>query len=237
MAKLLWDQTGERRYETGSKMGVLYLQNASGGYPSGVAWNGLTGVSDNPTGGDATKLWADDMKYLTMRSAEEFGFTIRAYQSPDEFDVCDGSVQVLSGVSFGQQNRQAFGFCYRSVIGNDVKLNDYGYKLHLYYGCTASPSSREHTTVNDNPDAIEMSWDCETNPVATTVKDGNGIVLKPVCTIEIDSTAFTESTPRANLDALEAKLYGTDTSGSTEGTIATLPLPDEVYTTLGGTLT
>lgn len=232
MSKLQWDQTGERFYETGSKMGVLYLQNASGAYPSGVAWPGLTGVSDNPTGGDATKLWADDMKYLTMRSAEEFGFTIKAYYYPDEFMVCDGSSAVLTGVSFGQQTRQAFGFCYRSVLGNDVKLNDYGYKLHLYYGCTASPSSREHNTVNDNPDAIEFSWDCETNPVATSVKV-NGKALKPVCTIEIDSTTVDDE----KLEDLEEKLYGTDGEGQVTGTDPYLPLPDEVYTTLGGTLT
>ena len=232
MSKLQWDQTGERFYETGSKMGVLYLQNASGAYPSGVAWPGLTGVSDNPSGGDATKLWADDMKYLTMRSAEEFGFTIKAYYFPDEFMVCDGSASVLDGVSFGQQTRQAFGFCYRSVLGNDVKLNDYGYKLHLYYGCTASPSSREHNTVNDNPDAIEFSWDCETNPVATTVKV-SGKALKPVCTIEIDSSKVDAD----DLEDLEEKLYGTDGTGGSTGTDAYLPLPDEVYTTLGGTLT
>lgn len=232
MPKIKWDQAGEKYYEVGSKFGVLYLQDSTGAYPEGVAWNGITGVDDNPSGGDATKLWADDLKYLTMRSAEEFGFTIKAFYYPDEFMVCDGSLSVLDGVNFGQQTRQAFGFCYRSVLGNDIKLNDYGYKLHLYYGCTASPSSRSHNTVNDNPDAIEFSWDCETNPVATTVKDSNDVTLKPVCTIDVDSTKVAA----AKLADLEAKLYGTDSSGGSAGTDAYLPLPDEVYTTLGGTL-
>ncbi len=216
---LSWDEVGERQYETGIDRGVLYPQ-VSGEYPKGVAWNGLTGVTESPSGAEATPIWADNIKYLNLRSAEEFGGTITAYMSPEEFDACDGEDEIAGGVTIGQQTRQAFGLCYRTKIGNDTDGEDHGYKLHLVYGATVTPSERAYATVNDSPEAIELSWTFDTVPV--NVKG-----FKPTSIVTIDST----TTDSAKLKALEAILYGTP--AATEGGTATearLPLPDEIIT-------
>lgn len=210
MSKLVWDQTGERLYETGVKYGVLYVQEGAA-YPKGVAWNGLTAVTESPSGAEATALYADDIKYLNLMSAEEFGATIEAYTYPDEFMACDGSASLTEGVYIGQQARKAFGLCYRTTIGNDVVNNDYGYKLHLIYGALASPSEKAYSTINDSPEAITFSWEVSTTPVNVT---GH----KPTACLTIDST----KTDPTKLAALEAILYGA------ESTEARLPLPDEV---------
>lgn len=211
MARLVWDQTGDRLYETGAKNAVLYRLDNNNLYSTGVAWNGLLGFDENPSGADATKLWADDINYVTLYSAEEYGGTIRAYTYPDEFEECDGSADLATGVTIGQQTRKMFGFCYRTSIGNDTQGNDYGYKLHLVYGCKASPSSKTHDTINDSPSAVEFSWEITCTPVNVTG-------FKPTCVIEVDSTKV----DAAKLKALEDVLYG---SSSTE---AQLPLPDAV---------
>lgn len=211
MAKLVWDKTGERLYETGVSHGVLYVQDSTGAYPTGVAWNGLTAVTESPSGAEATPLYADDIKYLELRSAEEFGATIEAYTYPKEFEACDGSAELAEGVTIGQQDRQTFGLCYRTIVGNDVKKNDLGYKLHLIYGATASPSEKGYQTVNDSPEAITFSWEVTTTPINV---DG----FKPTSSLTIDSTKVEKS----KLDALEAKLYGAESAE------ATLPTPDEV---------
>lgn len=210
MPKLVWDQTGERLYETGVKQGVLYPQ-VGGAYPKGVAWNGLTAVTESPSGAEATPLHADDIKYLNLMSAEEFGATIEAYMYPDEFMECDGSASIATGVSIGQQKRQPFGLCYRTVLGNDVDNNEYGYKLHLIYGALASPSEKAYATVNDSPEAVTMSWEVTTTPVAVTG-------YKPTACVTIDSTKVNAD----KLKALEDILYGT------EAEEARLPLPDEI---------
>lgn len=212
MSKIVWDQTGERLYETGVKNGVLYVQDSAGKYPKGVAWNGLTNVTESPSGAESTALYADDIKYLNLVSAEEFGGTIEAYMYPDEFAECDGSASIATGVYIGQQNRKTFGFCYRTTIGNDVNSNGHGYKLHLVYGALASPSEKAYETINDSPDAITFSWEFSTTPV-------NVEGFKPTASITIDST---KADP-AKLAALEKILYGDDTDGE-----ARLPLPDEV---------
>ena len=213
MSRLSWDQTGERLYETGVKQGVLYPQDTSGKYPKGVAWNGLTGVTESPSGAEATALYADDIKYLNLMSIEEFGATIEAYTYPDEFAECDGSASLAKGVSIGQQKRKAFGLCYRTVLGNDVDSNDFGYKLHIIYGAMAAPSEKPYATVNDSPEAITFSWEITTTPVSVSG-------LKPTASIVIDSTKANAE----KLAALEAILYG---SNDTE---ARLPLPDEIAT-------
>ena len=213
MAKLTWDNTGERIFETGVKQGVLYPIQSDGKYTKGVAWNGLTAVTESPSGAEATALYADDIKYLNLLSNEEFGATIEAYTYPDEFAECDGSAELATGVMIGQQKRKIFGLCYRTTIGNDVEGNDYGYKLHLVYGCLAAPSEKGYSTINDNPDAITFSWEVSTTPV-------NVEGFKPTSQITIDST---KADP-AKLAALEAVLYG---GAETE---AKLPLPDEVAT-------
>ena len=210
MSKLVWDQTGEKLYETGVKMGVLYLQE-SGTYPKGVAWNGLTAVTESPSGAEATALYADDVKYLSLMSNEEFGATIEAYMYPDEFAECDGSASISKGVYIGQQKRKAFGLCYRTVVGNDVDNNDYGYKIHLIYGALAAPSEKGYATINDSPEAITFSWEITTTPVNVTG-------FKPTASITIDSKKCDAS----KLAALETILYGS------ESTEARLPLPDEV---------
>ena len=213
MAKLVWDESGKRIYETGVQKGVLYVQNESGQYPKGVAWNGLTAVTESPSGAEATPLYADDIKYLELRSAEEFGATIEAYTYPEEFEACDGSASLAKGVSIGQQDRKAFGLCYRTVVGNDVQGNSHGYKLHLIYGAVASPSEKAYATVNDSPEAVTFSWEITTTPVEI---EG----FKPTASITIDSTKVDPG----QLAELEKKLYG-DTS-----TEAQLPLPSEVKT-------
>lgn len=221
MAKLQWDLVTKKEYETGSKQGVYYPVNSSGAYPKGYAWSGLTGVTESPSGAEATKLYADDQVYLTMRSAEEFGMTITAYMYPPEFAQSDGSASPVTGLSIGQQARVPFGFVYRTVHGNDAQLDDYGYKLHLVYGLTASPSERAYATVNDSPEAIEFSWECESTPVTV-------VGYRPTSVLTIDSTTVDAT----KLAALEDILFGTDGTGGSEGTDARLPLPDEVITLL-----
>ena len=211
MAKLVFDESGKRFYETGVSKGVLYVQDASGSYPQGVAWNGLTAVNEAPSGAEATPLYADDIKYLELRSAEEFGATIEAYTYPDEFEQCDGSAELAEGVVIGQQARKAFGLCYRTIVGNDVQGNDFGYKLHLIYGATAAPSEKAYATVNDSPEAVTFSWEVTCTPVEV---EG----FKPTATVVIDS----RKVDAEKLAALEAKLYGSDSEE------AMLPLPAEI---------
>ena len=229
MAKLKWDQTGDRLYETGVKKGVLFVMKEDGSYDKGVAWNGLTGVTESPSGAEATALYANDEKYLELRSNEEFGATIEAYTYPDEFAECDGSAEPVTGMKLTQQTRKKFALCYRTTIGNDAKGNDYGYKLHIIYGCTAAPSEKEYATINDSPEAITFSWEVSTTPVA--IGDVNGKSYKPTAHIEIDSTKFTEETAKAKLASLEDKLYGTD-GGSGSGTESELLLPNAIITML-----
>lgn len=217
MAILSWDAVGERLYETGVRKGVVYPQNAQGEYKPGVAWNGLTAISETPGGAEATDLWADDIKYLSMRAAETFGGTIEAYTYPDEFAVLDGSASPVAGMQIGQQTRGVFGLCYRTVLGNDTELENHGYKLHLIYGATCSPSERQYQTINDSPEAITFSWEFDTTPVAVAG-------YKNTALITIDSTKVSATA----LAALEAKLYGTANADPY------LPLPDEVISTLGG---
>ena len=212
MAKLVWDNTGDRLYETGVKQGVLYIPT-EGVYSKGVAWNGLTAVTESPSGAEATALYADDIKYLSLTSTEEFGCTIEAYTYPPEFEACDGSSELVKGVTIGQQKRSTFGLCYRTTIGNDVDGNDHGYKLHLIYGCVASPSEKAYATINDSPEAITFSWEVTTTPVNVTG-------ARPTASITIDSTKCDAQ----KLAALEAKLYGG------ESTEPQLPLPDEMKT-------
>lgn len=219
MSKLKWDQIGERFYETGVKNGVLYVQEA-GAYPKGVAWNGLTAVTESPSGAEATPLYADDIKYLNLMSNEEFGATIEAYTYPDEFAQCDGSASLATGVMIGQQSRKTFGMCYKTTLGNDSDGNDYGYKLHLIYGALAAPSEKAYATINDSPEAITFSWEVSTTPV-------NVEGYKPTASVTIDSTKV----DKEKLAALEAILYGTDgAEGGEGGTEARLPLPDEIAT-------
>ena len=212
MAIIEWDKTGEHFYETGVKNGVLYVQE-NGTYPKGVAWNGLTAVTESPSGAEATPLYADDIKYLNLISNEEFGGTIEAYTYPDEFKACNGEAALATGVVVGQQSRKTFGFCYRTVVGNDVAGNDLGYKLHLIYGAVAAASERAYATINDSPEAITMSWEFTTTPVAVPG-------MKPTSIITIDSTKCDAT----KLAALEAALYGTSEKE------AYLPLPEEVIT-------
>lgn len=211
MAKLVWDKSGERLYETGVKQGVLYVQDTAGTYPKGVAWNGLTAVTETPSGAEATALYADDIKYLNLVSAEELGGTIEAYMYPDEFAECDGSVSLTPGMYIGQQDRKTFGLCYRTTLGNDTDSNNHGYKLHLIYGALAAPSEKAYATINDSPEAITFSWEFKTTPVNVT---GH----KPTASIVIDSTKVDAE----KLAALEKILYG-DTEVEPR-----LPLPDEV---------
>lgn len=214
MSKLVWDQTGEHLYETGVDHGVLYPYDTTNKtYGNGVAWNGLTSVQETPSGAESNPLYADNIKYLDLRSAEEFGATIEAYTYPDEFAILDGSAQLATGVMIGQQTRGMFGFCYRSRIGNDTDGDSHGFKLHLIYGATASPSERQYETVNDNPDAIQFSWEINTVPVQV---EG----FRPTAVVTIDST----KAAKAKLEALEAILYGS------ENAAPRLPLPDEIKT-------
>ena len=219
--RLVWDATGERLYETGVSQGVLYVQDSTGKYPKGVAWNGLTGVTESPSGAEATALYADDIKYLNLMSAEEFGATIEAYTYPDEFAQCDGSAELTAGVTIGQQDRKTFGMCYKTVLGNDSESNNYGYKLHIIYGAKASPSEKAYATINDSPEAITFSWEVTTTPVNV-----NG--FKPTASLTIDSTKVDAE----KLTALEDILYGKDAGaeGTPAAVAARLPLPDEIAT-------
>lgn len=225
---LHWDGVGERWYETGISRGVLYPMTTDNNgkpiYGSGVAWNGLTSVSESPDGADANDLWADNIKYATLRAAETFGGTIEAYTYPDEWAECDGSKSLGNGVFAGQQSRKAFGLSYRTEQGNDVDSNiDDGYKIHLIYNSTASPSDRQYETINDSPDAITFSWEYTSNPVAFTNADAVNAKLKPVSCIIVDTKKLTGENAATYLQTLENKLYG---SGNTA---ASLPTPDEMY--------
>ena len=212
MAKLVWDQTGERLYETGVKNCVLYIPT-DGVYSKGVAWNGITAVNESPSGAEPNPLYADDIKYLNLMSTEEFGASIEAYTYHDEFAQCDGSASIAKGVSIGQQTRKTFGLCYRTTLGNDTEGNDYGYKLHFIYGALAAPSEKAYATINDSPEAITFSWEISTTPVEVTG-------YKPTASLTIDSTAANPT----KLAALEDILYGTESEE------ARLPLPNEIAT-------
>lgn len=214
MAKLVWDKTGEHLYETGVDHGVLYFPDQTGAYKNGVAWNGLISVSESPSGAEATGQYADNIKYLNLISAEEFGATIEAYTYPEEFEACNGNKELVdnTGVYVGQQSRSVFGFCYRTMIGNDTDGQGHGYKLHLVYGCQVSPSEKAYQTINDSPEALTFSWELSTTPVNVTGK-------KPTALLVIDSTKIDS----AKLAKIEAKLYGDETS-----TGAVLPTPDEI---------
>lgn len=214
MPKLVWDDTGKHLFETGVQKGVLYPQD-KGAYPKGVVWNGLSSVTESPSGAESNPIYADDSKYLNLVSAEEFGATIEAYTYPDEFAKCDGSAEISPGILIGQQERQKFGLCYRTVLGNDTEGNAYGYKLHIIYNATASPSEKQYQTINDSPEAITFSWELSTTP---TNVDGH----KPTASLVIDSTKVDE----AKLKKLEDKLYGTESEE------ASLPTPNEIIALL-----
>lgn len=217
MSKLQWLEAGTHIYETGVKQGVLYPQGENGTYPAGFAWNGLISVTESPSGAEPNPLWADDTKYVTLMSNEEFGGTIEAYQSPAEFDACDGTAEIANGVSIGQQARKPFGLSYKTTLGNDTKFNEYGYKLHLVYGALASVSEKAYSSINDSPEAMTLSWEFSTTPVSV-----NG--FKPTSLVTIDSTKVDS----AKLKDLEDILYGTADKE------ARLPLPDEIVSIIGG---
>lgn len=220
---LEWDKSGERLYETGVDRVVLYpikdtITDPTDPYDAGVAWNGVTAISQSPSGGEPTPLWADNIKYLNLMSAEEVGLSIEAYTYPDEFEDCDGTRTIVTGATIGQQARKMFGISYRTLIGNDIKQSDFGYKIHIVYGCLASPSDRSYSTVNDSPEAISFSWSVTTTPVEVTG-------FKPTAIVTVDST----KTTAAKLAALESILYGTAGTSSVD---AKLPLPAEIITAL-----
>lgn len=216
MPRLEWDKVGERLYETGVDQGVLYVQDETGAYPEGVAWSGLRSVSESPSGAEPSPLYADNIKYLNLLSTEEFAATIGAYYSPEEFDACDGTATLAKGVTIGQQKRKTFGLCYRTKIGNDIDGDEHGYKIKIIYGALAKPSQKEYQSVNNDPSAIELSWEVSTTPVKVTG-------MKPTATLEIDSTKIDAE----KLRTLEDVLYG---SGENK---ARLPLPDEIKTLVG----
>lgn len=218
MAKLVWDKVGERLYETGVSKGVVYEQAADGSYSKGEAWNGLTAVNESPSGGEPTPLYANNHKYLELMSDEDFGFTVEAYTYPDAFAKCNGESDLAPGVSVTQQERKPFGFTYQSIIGNDTTGRSHGYKIHLVYGCKAKPSERNHNTVNNDPEAETMSWECSTTPI-----DVPGMT-NPCAHIVVDSTKVAS----VQLTALEAKLYGSENGEPT------LPLPEELATIFNG---
>ena len=222
--KLTWDQTGERLYETGVDHGVLYIPDGSGDYTDGFAWNGLTTVTEAPSGAESNPQYADNIKYLNLVSAEEFGATVEAYTYPDEFAQCDGTA-VVSGVAIGQQSRKTFGLSYRTRVGNDVDGTDHGYKLHLIYGATAAPSEKAYATINDSPEAITFSWEITTTPVAVGTISGED--YKPTASLTIDSTKVDP----ADLATLEDMLYGTS------GADPQLPLPADVIALFAGSVT
>lgn len=215
MAAITWDATGERLFETGVDHGVLYPISSSGTYDNGVAWNGLNAIIESPSGAEATAIWADNIKYVNMLSAEEFGATVEAYTYPDEFAICDGTAELVDGVIVGQQARKVFGLCYRTKIGNDVNGNDHGYKLHIIYGAQASPSEKAYSTINDSPEAISFSWELTTTPVNVTGMNATSYLV-------IDSTKCDAE----KLTALEKILYGS----AEPDTAPRLPLPDEIKT-------
>lgn len=216
MSRLVWDQNGQKTYETGVNQGVLYVRDEAGAYPKGVAWNGLTAVTESPSGAEASPIYADNIKYLNLMSAEEFGATIEAYTYPEEFGACDGSAEIAKGVVIGQQARKTFGLSYKTLLGNDVDGDSYGYKLHFIYGALAAPSEKAYATVNDSPEAITFSWEVSTTPVNVTG-------FKPTATVTVDSTKCDP----AKLKALEDIIYGTESEE------ARLPLPDEIIELIG----
>lgn len=220
MSKIIWDNSGDRLYETGVNNAVLYTQT-NGAYTNGVAWNGITAITESPSGAEASPLYADNIKYLNLMSAEEFGATIEAYTYPNEFAECDGTAELADGVSIGQQKRSTFGLSYKTTVGNDIDGSDHGYKLHLIYGALAAPSEKAYATINDSPEAITFSWEVSTTPVNVTGK-------KPTASLTIDST----KADATKLAALEVILYGKNptTEGGTDGTEPRLPLPDEIAT-------
>lgn len=226
MFAITWDEIGKRFYETGVDRGVLYPSGEVGAYADGVAWNGLTSLNERPSGAEPTPVYADNIKYLNLISAEEFEATIEAYTYPDEFEECDGSASIAPGVTIGQQVRKSFGLSYRTRIGNDLDGADYGYIIHLIYGCRATPSERNYSTINDNPEANTNSWDLSTTPVPVTG-------YKPTSHLKIDST----KTDKEKLAALEDIIYGKVTAGEGENSATTtaprLPLPDEVMSIVG----
>ncbi len=211
MARLIWDEVGQRFFETGVKNGVLYVQDNDGSYKNGVVWNGLTAVTESPSGAEETPLYADDVKYLTLRSAEEFGATVEAYTYPEEFEQCDGSAAIADGVTIGQQARRAFGLCYRTSVGNDIQGQNFSYKLHLIYGCTVAPSEKSYSTINDNPEAITFSWELSTVPVPV---DG----FSPTASLVIDASKVDEG----KMQLLEDALFGDESNE------AKLLLPNEI---------
>ena len=221
MSRIKWNEAGTKTYETGVDRGVLYPMSSTGTYPVGVPWQGLTGVSESPSGAEASPIYADNAKYLNLVSTEEFGASVEAYTYPDEFAECDGSAEPTTGVVIGQQNRKTFGLSYRTLIGNDVENTEYGYKLHLVYGALAAPSEKSYQTVNDSPEAATFSWEISTTPVAVTG-------FKPTATVVIDSTKV----DAAKLAAFEDIIYGKDAVGETPAVVARLPLPNEVVTLL-----
>lgn len=222
MAKLVWDAIGKHYYETGVDHVVLYRLDANNAYSNGYAWNGVSSISESPSGGDANPIWADNIKYLNLRAAEEYGSTIECYTYPDEFAECNGEGQPASGIAIGQQTRKTFGLSYRTIVGNDAQGNDLGYKLHLVYGCTASPSEKSYSTVNDSPEAGTFSFEISTVPVAIPGYKNTAILT-------IDSTKVA----KASMTALEALLYGTDAGSGATATDPQLPSPETVLTTLG----
>ncbi len=226
MPKLKWDQDTKRYYETGTSHGVLYVKNDNG-YENGVAWNGLTAFSESPSGAEETELYANDKKYGSLRSAEKFGGTLEAYTYPEAFEQCDGSLEVATGVTIGQQPRKAFGFTYQTVVGNDVS-NDYGFKLHIIWNATVSPSEKSYASINDSPEAITFSWELATTPTEVTV----GNETKYTASMVIDTTKLEDGKQNAKLLALLDTLYGTDGEGQAAGTSATLPTPNEVITAM-----
>lgn len=266
MSKLVWDQTGERLYETGTEHGVLYLYNnnipdfsESSTYEAGdvvihsgkvykakeaistagawsenkwnlvsrycdaFPWNGLTAVTESPSGAEETALYADNIKYLSLRSAEQFGATVEAYTYPDEFEACDGTASLYAGVTIGQQSRKMFGLAFKTLVGNDVDGNDFGYKLHLIYGATAAPTERPYATVNESPEAITFSWELTTTPTEVVSSASGAPTFKPTASVIIDSTKLTSEANKTKLKSLEDKLFGTDS------TDPFLPLPGDIY--------
>ena len=211
MAKLVFNGVGDRLFETGVKKGVLYVMGDDGQYENGVVWNGLTGVTEKPSGAETTNLYADDVKYVVIYGAEEFEATIEAYTYPEEFEQCDGSAVLAEGLNVGQQTRKTFAFCYTTSLGNDTQGQDFGYKIHIIYGCKAKPSEKSYSTINDSPEAVTFSWDVSTVPVPV---EG----MNPTATVVIDSTRMEKS----KLKLIEDKLYGTESAEPT------LPLPDEI---------
>lgn len=233
MSEITWDQQGEREYETGVDHGVLYIPDAQGAYSNGVAWNGLTTVTESPSGAESNKQYADNQVYLNLISAEEFNATVEAFMYPEEFSQFDGSAEPAAGISIGQQRRGAFGLAYRTLKGNDVLGTDHGYKLHLVYGCQAAPSEKAYATVNDSPEAITFSWELSTTPVA--VGTVNGTAYRPTATLTVDSTKVDAAT----LTELETILYGSDPGvdpATDPGASPRLPLPREIIQMFAGTV-